>query len=150
MRGRLALVLVLAAALVAGCGGGGNGGAPSADEFRQQADAVCAKYEQKLNALGEPASPEDLADFVDKAVPIIEQGNTELNELDPPDELQDDWDRAMELQNENLETTRDLRDAVRDNDPARIQELVAKLDSTTAESNRLAENMGLDKCGEES
>jgi hypothetical protein len=150
MRGRLALVLVLAAALVAGCGGGGNGGAPSADEFRQQADAVCAKYEQKLNALGEPASPEDLADFVDKAVPIIEQGNAELNDLDPPDELQDDWDRAMDLQNENLETTRDLRDAVRDNDPARIQELVAKLDSTTAESNRLAENMGLDKCGEES
>jgi transcriptional regulator of aromatic amino acid metabolism len=144
------LVLVLAA-----CGGGSGGGSStgggtsvSAADFRKQADAICAKYEEKLNDIGQPTSVSELGDFVDKAVPLIEQGNTELQKLQPPDELQADWDRAMAIQDENLQKTRDLQDAVHKNDQAAMQKLFTDLGSNQAESQRLATKIGLQNCGQ--
>jgi hypothetical protein len=148
----LAIVTGAAALFLAACGGGGGGGAGqslSAEEFRQQADAICKQYEDKLDELDSPSSLDDLGNFVDKAVPIIEEGNNKLSELDPPDDLSSDWDRAMELQDENLQVARDLQKAIHDNDTARVQELVTKLDATDAESTRLARNVGLENCGQQ-
>jgi hypothetical protein len=152
MRSGLALAAGAAALFLAACGGGGGGGGGqslTAEEFRQQADALCKQYEDKLNELGAPSSLDDLGNFVDEAVPIIEEGNNKLSELDPPDELSGDWDRAMELQDENLQVARDLQQAIRDNDTARVQELVTMLDSTDAESARLARSIGLENCGQQ-
>ena len=148
MRRGLVFVFVLAALGLAGCGGGGGGGSSSAAEFRQQADAICAKYEAKINALGTPSSLEELGDFVDQAVSIVEQGNEELQSLEPPDELADDWDRALQIQNENLQTTRDLQDAIHNQDDLKVQELLGKLDAARAESAQVAQNLGLEKCGQ--
>jgi hypothetical protein len=150
MRSGLAIVAGAAALFLAACGGGGGDGQSlSAEEFRQQADAICKQYEDKLNELGSPSSLDDLGNFVDEAVPIIEEGNNKLLELDPPDELSGDWDRAMELQDENLQVARDLQKAIHDNDTARVQELVTKLDATDAESTRLARDVGLENCGQQ-
>jgi hypothetical protein len=150
MRSRVALATVAVAAALAGCGGGGGGGTGlSAAEFRQQADAICAEFEQKLNALGTPSSLDQLGEFVDKAIGIIEDGNDKLQALEPPTELADDWDRAMEIQDKNLELTHQLQDALNDEDDARIQELLSQLDTSDAESTRLAQNMGLENCGQE-
>jgi hypothetical protein len=143
------LVAGAAALFLAACGGGGGDGQSlSAEEFRQQADAICKQYEDKLSELGSPSSLDDLGDFVDKAVPIIEEGNNKLAELEAPDDLSGDWDRAMELQDENLQVARDLQKAIQDNDTARVQELVSKLNTTDAESTRLARNIGLENCGQ--
>jgi hypothetical protein len=152
MRSGIAIVAGAAALFLAACGGGGGGGGGqslSAEEFRQQADAICNQYEDKLNELDSPSSLDDLADFVDKAVPIIEEGNNKLAELEAPDDLSGDWDRAMELQDENLQVTRDLQKAIHDNDTARVQELVSKLDATDAESTRQARKVGLESCGQQ-
>jgi hypothetical protein len=151
MRGGLAIVAGAAALVLAACGGGNGGGGQSltADEFRQQADAICKQYEEKLNQLGSPSSLGDLGDFVDKAVPIIEEGNQRLQELEAPDELSGDWDRAMELQDKNLQVARDLQAAIHDSDTARVQDLVSELDATDAESARLARNIGLETCGQQ-
>lgn len=153
MRVRLAVLAAGAAVLLAACGGGGgNEGAASAGltpaEFRQQADAVCAKFEQKLDALGAPSSLDDLSEFVDQAVGIIEEGNAEMATLEPPDELATDWNRAMELQNQNLAKVRELQQAIEDNDTGRTQQLFNELNETQDESTQLARKMGLEKCGE--
>jgi hypothetical protein len=148
MRVGLALVATLATTALAGCGGGGSESL-SADEFRQQADAVCKEFEQKLDDLGTPSSADELGSFVDKAIPIIEDGNDALADLEPPEELAADWNRALELQNENLGVARDLQDAIHDNDLAKAQELVTKLDETDAESTALARKIGLEECGQE-
>jgi hypothetical protein len=147
----LAIVTGAAALFLAACGGGGGGSGQSlsAEEFRQQADAICKQYEDKLNELGAPSSLDDLGNFVDKAVPIIEEGNNELSKLEPPEDLSGDWDRAMELQDQNLQVTRDLQQAIHDNDTARIQDLVSQLDATDAESTRLARKVGLENCGQQ-
>ena len=152
-------VLAVAAAgcavlLLAACAGGGgssNGGtteALTADQFRRQADAICRKYEDKLNELGSPSSMEELQDFVTSALPLIEQGNAELHDLTPPDELQEDWAAAMKLQDQSVETMQDLEDAVRSNDLAALQTITKSLDDNQAESEQLAQKLGLDDCGE--
>jgi hypothetical protein len=141
-----ATVLVLLAA----CGGGGGGQSLSADEFRQQADAICKDYEGKIKDLGSPNSLDELPAFVDKVIPIIEEGNGKLADLQPPDELAEDWDRAMELQNENLDVAHDLQDAIHDQDTARVQEDLTKLNATDQQSNEIARKIGLEDCGQSS
>ena len=148
MRSGLILLLVVLGLAVAACGGGGGGGNPSAAEFRRQADAVCAKYEGKINALGTPNSLDELGDFVDQVVPIVEEGNSELKKIEPPDEFSEDWDRVLAIQDENLQTTRDLQDAIHNGDAAKVQELVSKLDAAQAESTQIAGKLGLEKCGQ--
>jgi hypothetical protein len=142
------IALSAAALVLGGCGGGDGGGEDlTADEFRQQADAICAEFEGRLDELGTPESLEDLQNFVSEAVPIIEEGNAQLQELDPPDELQEQWDQAMEINNEQLETVRDLREAVEEGDQARMQELLQAGNEANQESDRLAAELGLEDCG---
>jgi hypothetical protein len=138
------------AVLMAACGGGGGGDqALSADEFRQQADAICAEYEGRINDLGSPGSLDELPDFVDKVIPIIEEGNAKLADLDPPEELAGDWNQAMDLQDQNLDVAHDLQDAIHDKDTAKVQELLTKLNETDAQSNAIARKIGLEDCGQQ-
>jgi hypothetical protein len=155
VRRQLAAFLGILALVLAACGGGSGGGSStgggaslSAADFREQADGICAKYEQKLNDIGQPTSVSELGTFVDKAVPLIEQGNTELQKLQPPAALQSDWDKAMTIQTENLQKTKDLQDAVHKNDQAAMQKLFTDLGSNQAESRRLATKLGLKNCGQ--
>ena len=145
--GRIAALVALL--LVAGCGGDSGGGQLSAEELRRQADAICAKYDERFQALGEPSSPEELETFLAEGIPLFEQQTAELEELNPPDELEDDWNRAMEVQHEGIATIRELRDAVGEGDADRIQELSAEAESSSAESNQLARDLGLETCGDE-
>jgi hypothetical protein len=143
-----------AALVLAACGGGGGGSAGetaealTADQFRRQADAICRKYEDRLNELGSPSSMEELQDFVASALPLIEQGNDELHDLTPPDELQAEWNEAMKLQDQSVETMHDLKDAVQSNDLSALQTITKSLDANQAESERLAQKLGLHNCGE--
>jgi hypothetical protein len=55
----------------------------------------------------------------------------------------------MELQEKNLQTTRDLHDAIHASDEAKAQQLITQLGSTADESERLARQIGLEQCGQE-
>jgi hypothetical protein len=151
MRRRLALFASGLTLVLAACGGGSDEDhALTADEFRQQADSICRQYEDKIKALGSPSSLSDLGGYVDQVIPIIEEGNGKLANLQPPTELADDWDRAMALQNQNLSVARDLRQAIHDQDTAEAQQLIQKLDETDAKSNEIARGIGLEECGQTS
>jgi phage-related minor tail protein len=148
MRIRGVIAISAAAVVLGGCGGGNGGGEEmTADEFRQEADAICAEFEGRLDDLGRPESLDDLQNFVSEAVPIIEEGNAQLQELNPPDELQEQWDRAMKINNEQLETVRDLREAVEDGDQAHVQELIEAGNEANTEADQLAADLGLEDCG---
>ena len=140
--------MAVATFLAAGCGGGGNGEL-TAEEFRQQADAICAEFETKLNAVEQPTSPDDLKRFVDDAVPIIEDGTQELNDLDPPEEFQDEWTRVVEINEENLETIRDVQTALEEDDVEEAQRLIQESGGNEEEADRLAREIGLTKCGQD-
>jgi hypothetical protein len=148
VRRQLALLVGLLTLLLAACGGGSSEDhALTADQFRQQADSICMQYEDKIKALGSPSSLADLGDYVDQVIPIISEGNDKLANLQPPEDLADDWDRAMELQDQNLGVAEDLQRAIRDQDRARVQELLQELDDKDARANEIARGIGLQDCG---
>jgi hypothetical protein len=144
-----AAAVALATFFAAGCGGDGGNGGLTAEEFRQQADAICAEFESKLNAIEQPSSPDDLKRFVDDAVPIIEEGTQKLNDLDPPEEFQDEWTRVVEINEENLEVIRNVQTALEDGDVEEAQRLIAEAGGNEEEADRLAREIGLSKCGQD-
>jgi hypothetical protein len=145
----LATVSLTAALLAAGCGGDGGGEALSADEFRQEADRICAEFETKLDDVEPPNSPDDIRRFVEEAVPIIEDGTDQLNSLEPPSEFQDEWDRITEINEENLDTVRAVRDALENEDLEEATRLMEEAGGNEKEADQLARDIGLTKCGQD-
>ena len=67
MRGSVAALVGVLVLLAAGCGGGGEEPLSKA-EFQSEANAICAKYEKQLNALGTPSSIDEIPDLVQQAL----------------------------------------------------------------------------------
>ena len=145
----VAVLSIAAAFAAAGCGGDGGGEALSAAEFREQADSICNDFEAQLREVEPPTSPDDIERFVNEAVPIIEDGTNELNSLQPPSEFQDEWDRVVEINEENLDTIRAVRDALENDDLAEAQRLMEEAGSNEEEADQLARDIGLTECGQD-
>jgi hypothetical protein len=141
------LLLLGALALgAAGCGGDG-GDRLSKGEFIRQADAVCTKYEARLDALGQPTNVTELRAFADKALPIAKDGREELGKLEPPAELEDTYDAWLDQGDEAIDIVERLREAAADGDQAEIQEIGQDAQRADAEANRLAAQIGFEQCG---
>jgi hypothetical protein len=134
----------------AGCGGDGGGEALSPEEFRQEADRICEEFEGKLNEIEPPTTPDDIQRFVNEAVPVIEDGTNQLNSLDPPSDFQDEWDRITEINEENLDTIRAVRDALENEDLEEASRLMEEAGNNEGEANQLADDLGLTKCQDSS
>jgi hypothetical protein len=109
----------------------GTGPKLTAQEFRQQAGAICAKGYGQLKKIGPGTSPSfgELRLFVDRAIPIQEETLKAERALNPPDELASDWQRLLELAGQDLNESQKLRDALDDADAQKAQDAVAKLGS---------------------
>ncbi len=146
MRLALALILTLASAALAGCGGG-SADRLSQAEFVSRADAICRKYEERLDALGQPTNVTELRSFAERALPIARAGREELAELRPPKNRQETYDAWLAEGARAIEIVERLRDAAAENDPAEIQRIGAAAQATDRESNRLAAELGFRQCG---
>jgi hypothetical protein len=136
----LVSVVVLAA-----CGGSG-GGRLSADEYREQADAICAKANDDLRNVEQPQSVDALDDFVDEAKPIVEDAVGELDDLDPPEDLEDAHDRWIGQNKRLLEALDELKNS----EQGDIEDKANEFGELNQEANRTARaDLGLDECGEE-
>jgi hypothetical protein len=133
----VALVLVC---LAAGCGGGGK------EKFQQQANAICKRYDAKVTALGAPSSPADIPQYVEKAIPIIQQGLVELRALEPPQELASDYNRMLDETAKAIPAARDLGDAAAKNDAAAVQKALNEGSAANKNADRLATKLGLPEC----
>jgi hypothetical protein len=138
-----ALVLA-AAATTSACGGGDD--RLSQDDFRQQANAICAKYDTKITALGSPTSPAEIPDFVRHGIPLLRQGIAELRALKPPAELQADYDRMLDETAKAIPAAQSLAAAAEKSDAAAVQEAIAAGQKANDASDQLATDLGLDKC----
>ena len=125
---------------------GGEEQGLSAPEFRERATALCEKYWSQITALGQPESLEELRTFLDESLPIVEEANGSFHDLSPPDELAEDWDEFTEIDDENLEKSRDLQEAVAENDGSRARTLYNDLGSLNADLVRSARTLGLEEC----
>jgi hypothetical protein len=142
----IAGIVVLAAA----CGGEDR---LSREEYIQQADATCKKYEERLKTLEEELqatdSPQEAAKVIDRALPIIREGVGELRDLKPPEDLEGKTDEWLDLNDENTKTLEELRDAAEAGDEQKIAELARDADENEKRGDAIARDIGLDACAEE-
>ncbi len=143
----IGLVSSTALAVAAGCGGGGD--RLSRDELVSEADAICADYEAELEGLAEPESLADFERLVQDAKPIVETGVEELRALEPPEDLEEEYDEWISQNEENVESLDDLQAAVAERDEQRVQEVVQGLDQNEQEADELAAEIGLEECASE-
>ena len=144
MRGSNA-VLVGVLVLLAGCGGGGDTRL-SREEFESQANAICAKYEKQLRALGSPSSIDELPDLVDQALEILNKEVAEVAALNPPEELQSDFDKMLAATNKTKEAADDLSTAAKAGDQAGVQKALEEGNAASKEADAFATNLGLTEC----
>jgi hypothetical protein len=137
---------LLVALLVAGCGGGGGAGRLSRADYAKEADKVCSTYNAKLNALPQPKNQDELAAFVDKAVPLVSDASDRLSELKPPQDEQrvaDAWNRAN---SDIVRALERLRDAAKAKDRAKMQTALADGNKANSRANTLAKTLGMNAC----
>jgi hypothetical protein len=143
VRRLLLLPTLLLAVAAAGCGDK----ALSKSEYVAKADAICAKYDKRLEALPNPKSIKDIGALADKAIPIVDAGIGELKDLKPPDGVKSQVDHWLELNERELADFKSLRDAAKKGDASKTQSIATDISSQEKQADEAAQRIGLKECG---
>jgi hypothetical protein len=128
----------------AGCGGDDR---LTREELVEEADATCADFDQRIEEVGEPESPEDIERYVQEIRPIVEEGTDELDALEPPEELEDEYDQWIQETRSAIDMFDELEEAAASGDEQRIQEVLQGAGEGGEEADRLAQELGFQECG---
>lgn len=131
---------------MAGPSCGGDGDRLSRAEFIEQADANCAETERLYLASDVPQSAGDFDEWVDQIKPLVQTALEELKALNPPEDLEDEWNAWIETGEDLLVLLDELREAGASEDAQRVRELLDEAQQDTR-PKRLSEEMGLRDCG---
>lgn len=136
-----------AVAFIAGCGGGSD--SLTAEEFRTQADAICADYNSQAASLTAPTRPSEYLASLKEIVPLQKSQLDKLKELQPPSELSATFDEALALlerQSGVLDTAVERLEGG-DDPEAVLNEIATEAGSIGDEADAKAEELGLKVCG---
>ncbi len=142
------LAVVGAAALIAGCGGGSD--SPSADDFREQADAICADANREIDGLTEPASADtdEVLPFLTSGLTIQQSQIDELRDLEPPSDLEGTWNEAIDLLEQRQALIQEAADRIAAGESAaEVLGDDAEIERLQEESRQKARDLGLTVCG---
>ena len=141
------LAAIGAAALIAGCGGGSD--SSSADDFRQEADEICADANSRLDTLTEPTSGAAVLPFLQEGLTIQAEELERIRALDPPDDLQASFDEATDLLQQRQEAIQQAADRIEagENPEAVIQEASPEIARLRDEARAKANELDLTVCG---
>jgi hypothetical protein len=147
MRGALATIVGLFVLLAAGCGGGGGSDARlSKPEFQSQANGICAKYQKQLDALKTPTNLDEIPALVDQALAILNKEVAEISALNPPEELQSQFDQMIAESNKTKKAADDLSAAAKASDQAAVQKALDEGNAASDRADKIAGELGLDSC----
>jgi hypothetical protein len=141
------LLAGLALLLAAGCGSGGSSDERlTREQLVQKADAICAEYGRKVDALTAPQSFTELAAYARSAHKALSDGLSQLRELRPPTDLQARYERWVDAGDRALGRIDELQKAAEKKDQLEIQTLVAAAKREDDSSDRLAAELGMVEC----
>jgi DNA-binding NtrC family response regulator len=146
MRGLVAVLVGVLVLVAAGCGGGGSDTRLSREEFESQANAICAKYQKQLGAIGTPSSVEEIPDLVEQALAILNKEVAEIAALNPPTDMQTEFDAMIEASNNTKAAANDLSQAAKDGDQAAVQKALDEGNAASKKADQIATQLGLDSC----
>ena len=146
MRGSAALLVGVFVVLFAAACGGGGGDTRLREEFESQANAICAKYQKQLEALGTPSSIDEIPDLVEQALAILNKEVAEVAALKPPTDMQTEFDAMIEASNNTKDAANDLSQAAKDGDRAAVQKALEEGNAASTKADQIATQLGLDSC----
>jgi hypothetical protein len=142
---RRTAVVALSCVVLAACNGGG-GDRLTEEEFVEQANQICSEGNDRLDALaeelfadlgpGDAPSGEDLEEYFDTIVDDVQGQLDDIGDLNPPEELEDDVDALLSEAQSSLDDFKEQG-----------SEALLSDDDPFAESNQMADDIGLTECG---
>jgi len=126
-----------------GCGGDG-GERLSRDEFVDRATEICGRAEERIGELEEPTSVAELETYARDARGITEEGVDDLRELEPPQELEEGFDRYLEAADEVIALLGELEQVAEDGEEAEALRIAEEIGS--AETSGPARAAGIEAC----
>jgi hypothetical protein len=140
---RTALLLVALLAVAApGCGG--DGGSPEA--FRSDALEACRKANDRIRALGTPESYTETQLYARRAEDAVSDQIDELDDLDPPAELQASFELYLATLQTRQRQLGGLADAADENSMQDLQRVGSELDALGATAREQATTLGIAGC----
>jgi hypothetical protein len=137
-----AAVAVLIIMPLAGCGGG-----LSKSELVAKGDAICKRVNDQVAKEPEPKTAKDLQALADKTVEISNPAIDDMEALEPPSELEKDFDAFVASLKQQRDLTKKIGDAAGAGDTAEIQKLGADAQKAQDEYRRLSNKIGFKECG---
>ena len=141
MRAHAAVAALLVLPLAA-CGGG-----LSKAELVKQGDAICKRVNDQVAKQQEPTNAADLAALAKKTVKISDPAIEDMDALEPPDELEKDFDAFVASLKQQRDLTKQIGDAAAKGDTVKIQQIATDAQKAQAEYQRLADKIGFKECG---
>jgi hypothetical protein len=142
-------IAALAAGAVLSASGCGGDDRLSEEEFREQANSVCADYEDRIRDIGTPTSVDEIPAYVDEALPVVEQEIEELKALSPPSEQQETFDEMIAEAEKAAAVGPELREAAEENDRAAIERALDEGNAASDRADEHARELGLTACVDE-
>ena len=146
---RRAFATLALAALFAGCGGDDS---LSTEDYRAELRKICADSEKKTNAVQEPtrATPEAIADYLQRLRDVNAKTIEEVEKLEPPDELSDANDRALDANREGREKVDAVIQELEDGgDPTQVlTEARRDLEDASQAAKKAGQDLGVPECGD--
>lgn len=139
-------LLAVVAIVATGCGGDDGGGSSvTKEEFIDDADAICKKFDDELTDIGrgidESTTVDQFVDiYVGEAIPLFRDQVHELRDLDVPEE---DAAKLDELWDELDSVTDEFEQALKD-DPQRA---LSAAENPYADAQEIAAQYGFRECG---
>jgi predicted DsbA family dithiol-disulfide isomerase len=140
-RTRLAAIALALALGAAGCGGDGD----DADQFREDYNAAVDRLNDVNTNIQESGqsiasqSGEEIAQDFNRIADTAEKTRQELEDLDPPEDAQEEFDRLVSSVEEGVQALRATAEAAREENQQRFLEAAQRL-SQTGEKITEAEN----------
>jgi len=137
-----AAVAVLIVMPLAACGGG-----LSKSELVAKGDAICKRVNQAVAKEPDPQTAADLEKLAQKTVKISGPAIDDMEALEPPGDLEKDFDAFVASLKKQRDLTQDIGEAAGKGDSAAIQKAGSEAQKAQAEYNRLSEKIGFKECG---
>ncbi len=141
MRAHAAVALVLLLP-VAGCGGGLSEG-----ELVAEGDKICKRVNEQIAKEPEPKDAAGLERLAQKTVEISDPAIEDMEALEPPGDLEADFEKFVASLKEQRNLTEQIGEAASSGDTAKIQELGGDAQKAQDEYRRLSDKIGFKECG---
>ena len=119
----------------------------SAATARRRSRRSRAKGQQELQQASSDKQRRDaVGDLLEQTAEEYRPYLDRLNDLEPPEDLADDWSNFVDGITEAFDLIPELADATRENDEQKLSELTRKFSDIAEDTRPFAERAGLDDC----